>query len=165
MMLVGNYNNCGLHELSGLTGLQANRYPALAAHLCDHQTGMIIFHDNITWGNGVKLAEWIEKNKLGSIVRGPECENPTHPQGGKITAWIWDPDYKALKAIAGEADKKAVTLQYFSRAEVQTMTYQMVERRREVDKQISIAMAAAAKKEQDRANLVYVTQSAQSVNF
>lgn len=163
MMLTGNHSNCGLHELTGLTGLRENRYPALAAHLCDHQTGMIIFHDNITWTNGVKLSEWIEKNKLGSIVRGPDCENPIHPREGKITAWIWDPDYKALRVIADKADKRALTFQYFSRSEVQTMTYQMIERRRVADKKKRDEEAAAAKKEQDRANLAYV--AAQPVQF
>lgn len=62
-----------------------------ALKACYYRQPFIVFSDNIDKSKaGIKLAEYIEKNNLGTITESPIGFNPGHMSQIKI--WIWTID-------------------------------------------------------------------------
>jgi hypothetical protein len=104
---------CGLRELSDLSDTIADNVRTVWEDMKDHETFYphVFFTDAYARGekasgtNGYKLAQLIEKNKLGVITASPAKINPN--SGNKLVVWVWTVDKKALVAhFIGEDDEE-----------------------------------------------------------
>jgi hypothetical protein len=106
--------NCGMAELHSLyEGPEAILRMQAQSILATY--GIVMFSDGVHLGNGKRLAEYINANKLGTVVASPETWNPRYDEGHNIQAWLWIPDRAALRewskdnplTYAALQDKKA----------------------------------------------------------
>jgi hypothetical protein len=102
MKVLGSCVSCGVRQLYDLSleGLEARlyQYHAEAAdklgiapqgespdYLCKGYT--YVFSDSTRRGNGVKIAQYIRRHKLGKIIGTDVVSNPN--TGRNIRTWLW----------------------------------------------------------------------------
>lgn len=101
-MRLDNTNCCGLDEIVGLeTPLLTLREVCNKKYSEDdwgscYEQAFILFTDTVVSRRGGRLAEYIKKNKLGSLVHTRAKRNPN--SDNRIMAWIWSPHESKLKA-------------------------------------------------------------------
>lgn len=94
--------SCGVRLLTGIWSLEKD--PQLLAKAIRRTWGRnysrygappepikwtFIFSDNVSHGNGKWLADYIKKNKLGTVTASPETTN-ANMGDTRIKTWIWD---------------------------------------------------------------------------
>lgn len=107
---------CGIAELGHIRddfgpedSLMSVDYEELGAHVVFSVTSA----DTNRHAIGRKLADFIQKNKLGEVVETKGARNPGHD--GTLKAWIWTPNKKALKSWQAKM-RKAKPERYRQRA-------------------------------------------------
>lgn len=90
---------CGVSIYDGLVDAEAvlldigsDKYGAWS----DSEQAFIIFTDTKESGAGDKLAKFIEKNKLGTIISTKYRQNPN--TSNLIKVWVWAPNEKNFKS-------------------------------------------------------------------
>ena len=106
------YISCGIRELTGLyrpaKALVEQIVSARGAPRMFEDFIQVIFSDNIDPGTtatkrvsgGIRLANFIEKNKLGKIMVTRPRINPN--SGHNIQTWIWSVNWKNMKEYASD---------------------------------------------------------------
>ena len=101
------YISCGIRELTGLyrpaKALVEQIVSARGAPRMFEDFIQVIFSDNIDPGTtatkrvsgGIRLADVIKKEKLGSLVTTTPKRNPNSDH--KIQTWIWTVNWKGIK--------------------------------------------------------------------
>lgn len=91
IMIMNNAGcSCGVFAINGLSVV--NRDPKLffrsllETYKIPHDL-TIVFSDNMYYGNGKKLAEYIRKHNMGDLVELPPGRNPN--SGNTIVTWLW----------------------------------------------------------------------------
>ena len=106
--------SCGVRELvelgMGKDGVKGH-VRIVAHHLCNIKDTFtfVLFSDNDDLGNGRKLAAYIRRNKLGTLLETTPRHNRNHPDGPKIRVWTWTPFISKLekykpKKLSSESD-------------------------------------------------------------
>lgn len=106
---------CGIQEIINICDTAGR--PEFAAYAASEENAAFFVFSSITNGKtggkspGTELAEFIEANGLGTVVKsGPSKNGNTK---NKLTMWVWTPDKKALKAWGNKmAKNKEFTEEY-----------------------------------------------------
>ena len=77
--------SCGVRQLLDLQESPKEHVKLVAHYLCNLKDTFtfVLFSDNDQLGNGKKLAAYIRRNKLGTLLETPPRHNRNHPDGPK----------------------------------------------------------------------------------
>jgi hypothetical protein len=95
--------SCGIDQLVGLNGDEKDIIKDIVEYYEweGFHASMLLFSDNEEYGNGIRLAKFITKNKLGHLIKSRRVKNRNHPEN-TIQAWIWHlPPIRKLKKACG----------------------------------------------------------------
>jgi hypothetical protein len=95
---------CGMKVLSNLNEPPSKMLRSHRSSLLS--TGLVAFSDRVSYNNGIKLAKFIQKHKLGDVVESMDGTNPIH--GSTIRAWIWKPSKEGFEEWLKPMPKKVV---------------------------------------------------------
>lgn len=76
---------------------------------------MYVFSDAVNYGNGARLAKFIQDNNLGKVIESDECMN--HNSGHQIKTWIWQVDKEATRDFVNTNMPKFSNSDLFGAAE------------------------------------------------
>lgn len=104
MQLTPSQGCCALYELHGFSEEQPNSGDKLEyfleiydrSYVSRGELGFVLFTDNLVSTHGSRLAQYLKRKKLGNVIQTAPKKNPK--SGRQVQCWIWDIDWKALRA-------------------------------------------------------------------
>lgn len=118
-MEINSLSCCGIDEMANIVDNDRDPQFSVATYARNGGGAFALF-SSITNGRGEaksagkQLADYIEKNKLGTVVRVGRSRNPN--TDNMLTMWVWTVDQKALAAWKRKSqDKIESDLEYIYR--------------------------------------------------
>jgi hypothetical protein len=89
--MLNRTGNCGIRIIDGLDDTAELTVARVYNYESFGDIGAVLFNDNDDWGYGLKLASFIQRNKLGKIKKTGWFVNPN--SGNNIQSWTWIIDH------------------------------------------------------------------------